>query len=198
MADLAALMGPAAGFSRDSRFVPRGVELLSGGKSPPPQPAEPEVDPLALAHAQGYAEGLAAARAEAEATGRADDEARARFAFAFSRLDAELTEALRQRLLETVVALCETTLQPLALDRQVLAARIERVAGMFVRADDERVIRLHPDDLKLVRPLLPKDWEFQPDPTLTRGALRVETQSGGAEDGPETWRRAITETLNLC
>jgi flagellar assembly protein FliH len=69
---------------------------------------------------------------------------------------------------------------------------------MFVRADDDRVIRLHPDDAALVAARLPSDWNFIPDATLERGALRVETSNGGIEDGPAQWRAAITEALRLC
>ncbi|MDE2405392.1 MAG: hypothetical protein KGM17_12060 [Sphingomonadales bacterium] len=200
MSSFAALSVPSTGFARDGRFIARGPETMGGGIAPPepPMPIEAEPDPLDAALARGFAEGMAAARAEAEAAARLADEARERFAFAFARLDAELTEALRQRLLDTVVALCEATLQPLALDKKALAGRVRKVADMFVRADDERVFRLHPDDLALVRSLLPEDWAFDPDPTLTRGTIRVDTQAGGAEDGPETWRRAIAEALNLC
>ncbi|MBU6265991.1 MAG: hypothetical protein KGN34_00535 [Sphingomonadales bacterium] len=199
MSSFTALSVPSSGFAPDGRFVPRGPETMSGAAQPDPAlAAEEEIDPLDVALAQGFAEGMAHAKSEAEAAARLADEARDRFAFAFSRLDAELTEALRQRLVDTVVALCEATLQPLALDKQALAGRVKKVADMFVRTDDERVFRLHPDDIAVVQPLLPPEWTFLPDPALTRGTIRVETQAGGAEDGPETWRRAIAEALNLC
>ena len=103
---------------------------------------------------------------------------------------------MRQRLTETVAALCEATLAPLALNRPLLAERVRRAITLFSRADDERVIRLNPDDLEAVRPLLPADWAFAADPALAPGALRVETASGGAEDGPDQWRRAIAEALD--
>jgi len=73
---------------------------------------------------------------------------------------------------------------------------------MFSRADDERLIRLHPEDLALIKPQLPKDWHFFPDPALERGAIRVEArqggvEGGGVEDGPAQWRRAIAEALDI-
>jgi flagellar assembly protein FliH len=69
---------------------------------------------------------------------------------------------------------------------------------MLARIDDERVIRLHPDDLTLVAPRLSGGWEVQPDPALTRGAIRIEARNGGVEDGPEQWRQAIEEVLSRC
>lgn len=189
----------AGGFARDSRFT-RSDEPDTAPPASPPQAgaASAAPDPVALAWAEGHAAGLAEARTEAEAAAAEAAAARDAFAASFARLDAELAEDLRQKLHATVIALCEETLRPLALDEAALARRVERAAQLFARADDERVIRLHPDDLAAVAPQLPADWTFVPDPALERGALRVETISGGIEDGPEQWRRDIAEALRLC
>lgn len=159
--------------------------------------AAPE-DPLALAWAEGHAAGVAETRSSADANAQAEAQARNALSLSFARLDADLAERLRQKLHETVVALCEETLRPLAVDRPALARRVETAVAMFARADDERVIRLNPADLELMADYLPKDWNFQADPALVPGALRVETASGGVEDGPEQWREAIIEALRLC
>ncbi|MDB5726393.1 MAG: hypothetical protein JWQ16_3147 [Novosphingobium sp.] len=179
------------GFSRDLRFA-----AVDGVPRAEPAPDAP--DPLAIAFAEGYAAGVAEATAAAEAEALVDAAARQHLSFSFSRLDADLAEQLRHKLHETVTALSESALQPLALDAGALSRRVECAVAMFVRADDERVIRLHPDDLTLIAGKLPPDWQFIPDATLERGALRVETSSGGIEDGPTQWRAAITEALRLC
>ena len=189
--------GVPGSFTPDPRFA---------SKLPPTRPtpasashagaSEPAPDPLDIAHAQGFLEGHAAGRAEAEAQAASMGNAAARLTLAFSRLDAEMEEQLRQRLVETVAALCEDALAPLALDRDLLSLRVTRAVALFSRADDERVIRLNPDDLEAVRAALPADWAFLPDPALAPGALRVETASGGAEDGPVQWRRAIAQALD--
>jgi flagellar assembly protein FliH len=88
------------------------------------------------------------------------------------------------------------------LDKDALMRRVERAAAMFNRADDDRVIRMHPEDLSAIQSRLPKDWEVQGDSTMERGAIRVESRSGGietggAEDGPEQWRRAIIAALDI-
>ena len=69
---------------------------------------------------------------------------------------------------------------------------------MLARADDERVLRLHPEDLKLMAARLPDGLATLEDPALERGALRIESSSGGVEDGPEHWRRAIAEAVAQC
>jgi len=186
---LAELAG-SAGFRCDPRFA----GPLAGAMLPP----EPEDDPLASAYAEGHAAGIAEAEAAANARIEADEAARNRIELALARLDAELAEGLRIKLYATVEALCEAAIAPLALDQAALAARVERAAAMLARADDHRVLRLHPDDLKLVAKRLPGELEVQPDPALERGALRIESASGGVEDGPAHWRRAIAEALAQC
>lgn len=187
MSDLALLtLGEAAGFRSDPRFAPA------------PARDSGNADPLARAWAEGHAAGLAEARAEAAARTEADAETRGRIELALARLNAEQAEAMRQRLLATVEALCEAAIAPLALDREALAARVARAAAMLARADDDKVLRLHPKDLAFVAKNLPKGLEIIADPALERGALRLETASGGVEDGPANWRRAIAEALNPC
>ena len=181
----------------DDIYAPFSASAAAGGAAPGepgPRPAAP--DPLELARAEGFLDGHAAGRAEAGAEAARTADAADRLTLAFARLDADLAEQLRQRLIETVAALCEDALAPLALDRDLLATRVRRAVALFARADDERVIRLNPDDLEAVRAALPADWTFLPDPALSPGALRVETASGGAEDGPVQWRRAIAQALD--
>ena len=187
--------GEAGGFTPDPRFAFAHPDAPPHGQ-PRGQAHTPPADPLAFARAEGFAEGHAAAHAEGQAQAAIARDAGNRLSLAFARLDADLAEQLRQRLIETVAALCEATLAPLALDRDLLAERVKRAATLFSRADDERVIRLNPDDLEAVRALLPTEWSFLPDPALSPGALRVETASGGAEDGPVHWRRAIAEAID--
>ena len=181
-----AALGGSAGFQSDTRFAPGQAKIPTPG------------DPLAEAWQDGHATGLAEARAEAVALAEIEVAARARIELSFARLDAELAEALRQRMVATVMALCEATLAPLALDREALLYRVEKATAMLARGDDDKVLRLHPEDLALVVNHLPQDLEVLADPALERGALRIETQAGGVEDGPAHWHRAIAEALAQC
>ena len=183
----------SAGFRLDTRF---SVAETPPAPEPEPEPA-PE-DPAATAYAEGFAAGVAKAQLEAMGQEDADTTSREALALSIARLDRDMQQELRQRLRDTVAALCETAIAPLALDEAALEARIERAVSMLARIDDERVIRLHPDDLALVAPGLSEDWEVQPDPTLMRGAIRIEARNGGVEDGPEQWRQAIEEALARC
>jgi len=160
--------------------------------------AEPDEDPESRAFAAGYAQGAADAEAAfAEAIAQ-QDAARAKLELAFGRLDAELTRELEARLRDTVLALCTPLFGEYAANEEALAARVRTAAAMLARAADERVIRLHPEDLALLAARLPEDWHFDPDPALERGALRIDGSQGGVEDGPGTWQRALSEALSSC
>lgn len=182
-----AALTTSGGFVADTRFA-----------APVPDPPSEPGDPLAQAWHDGFESGHAEAARLAKAQAAADDALRARLELSFVRIDAELAEDLRGKLAATVAALCEATLAPLALDPDALARRVAVAAAMLARADDERVLRLHPDDLALVAARLPADLAVQPDPALERGALRIEGAQGGVEDGPGHWRRAIAEALARC
>lgn len=193
---LSALTG-SSGFRASSRYGDAPVTLLEPEPVAPVR-LEPEVDPVSDAFMKGYTQGLDAARAEAELSAQESAAAGEKLALSFARLDDQLEEQLRQRLRDTVVALCESAIAPLAIDPDLLTKRIAIAASMLARADDERVIRLNPQDLELLSPRLQADWTVEADPTLERGAIRVEGASGGVEDGPATWRRAIAEALHQC
>lgn len=187
-------LGQPAGFRPSARF--------GGAPGLPPSHrelaiAEPDMhDPVADAYARGYAEGHVQASEEAKARAAAADAAREALSLSFARLDAVMEEDLRLRLRDTVAALCEAALAPLAIDEAALARRIERAVGMLVRADDERVVRLHPADIELVSERLSAEWQVVPDPKLERGTVRVEGTMGGVEDGPASWRMTIAEALH--
>ncbi len=187
------------GFTPDRRFG--AGRRASDGPAPAESEASPPSDapdPLAEAFSQGFAAGFEQAAQAAQDRAEADAAARAGLRTALDRLDAQAQEQLRLRLRETVAALCESALTPLALDTGALERRIAKAVALFARAEDERVLRLHPADIALVSPELDAQWSLQADAALERGTLRVETPSGGIEDGPAAWRQAIAEALHDC
>ncbi len=197
MSDLSLLITrQATGFARDARFATEIAAEISLEISMEEEEI-PRIDPLEQAHLAGFDAGYAAAWAEAEARMAEENVARSRFASNFAKMDSQQLQEFHNRLAQAVAALCEASLQPLTLDPEALTARINRIMALFSRADDSRILRIHPDDLALIAEQLPPDWRVQADPLLMRGALRVETPEGGAEDGPEQWRSAIHDALSL-
>lgn len=197
---------PSTGFRSDARFAAAPEVAVEDHPPAPPvpdsqpgaEPAEEPLDPIDVAWAEGWSAAMAEAEARAAAREAQDAAAREGLALSFARLDRELEEELRLRLRDTVAALCESALAPLALDQDALLARIDRAVAMLARADDERVIRLNPEDMRLIAPRLTAEWTVRADPALERGSVRIESPNGGVEDGPVQWRRAIAEALHQC
>jgi flagellar assembly protein FliH len=179
-------------FSRDPRFSP----LLAC--APGKVPAEPEADPVAEAYARGFADGSATARDEALHAEREREAARAAIELAFARFDEASAADLAERLRQTVHALCEEAILPLAVDADGLATRVETAVAMLRRTQDERRVLLNPQDLMLVESRLPQGLTVEPDPSVERGGLRIETADGGIEDGPSQWRRILAEAFRAC
>jgi flagellar assembly protein FliH len=188
---LTALGGGSGQFARDSRFG-------AGSATPAPLSEPGDIDPLEQAFALGYTQGAQDTERAASAAKADEDAARSRIEMALGHLDAEHLHEFELRLRQTVLTLCEAVIGSIAVDPAALTARIGIAAAMLSRAADERIIRLHPEDLALVSACLPDDWHFEPDPALERGALRVEGAAGGVEDGPALWRAALEEALAQC
>lgn len=192
------LSRPSA-FQPDARFAGDMTPAPAADPAPPPPNDQPDsTDPVAEAFNHGFAMGHEQASREAQIRADAEAAARSGLSLAFERLDAALEEELRLRLRDTVSALCESAIAPLAIEPEALLRRISVAVAMLKRAEDERLVRLHPEDLRLVSPRLSAEWQVQPDATLERGTVRIETATGGVEDGPANWRRAIAEALQRC
>lgn len=184
-----AALGRRGSFSRNSRYTAAPAETV---------PAPQSEDAAEKAYAAGYEDGQISARADFDAQLKAERAGRSAIELAFARFDAESERRLRDGLLATVHALCEEAVLPLALDAEGLARRVEAAAAMLQRKHDQRIIHIHPDDLELVKNSVSGDLELVPDGSVERGGLRVETDDGGVEDGPQQWRRALAEIFDTC
>jgi flagellar assembly protein FliH len=102
-----AALGKRGSFSRDTRYTAPPADAV---------PAAPTEDAAEQAYRAGYEDGQISTRAECEAQLQAERAARSAIETAFARFDAESGRHLRERLLETVHALCEEAVLPLALD----------------------------------------------------------------------------------
>ncbi|GMM93565.1 FliH/SctL family protein [Qipengyuania sp. MTN3-11] len=182
-------LGKRGSFARDIRYsrLPDPADNHAAGE-----------DAVEKAYRDGFQDGVVSARADCEAQAVAERAQRAAIELAFARFDTDSEQLLRERLLATVQALCEEAVVPLALDADGLARRIEAAAAMLQRKHDQRIVHIHPDDLDLVRQSLPDNLELLPDASVERGGLRIETDDGGVEDGPQQWRRSLAEAFDAC
>ncbi|MGA1575056.1 MAG: FliH/SctL family protein, partial [Burkholderiaceae bacterium] len=192
--------------------LPDGVEpTLQGEATVDPAPA-PIIDEQALEAAkhQGYEQGHAAGLSEGLTQGQAQGQTMAETAWQAQQ--AQLAELVAQvpRLSEQVNGWREP-MRELALHiaeqlvRGELRATGEVVARLVQGALDNleqpsaRVVAtLHPDDaaqLSAMASELPKDMRIQPDPSLTRGSVRVSTDDSLIEDLMSTRLEALAAQL---
>ena len=184
------LLRSRGGFSHDPRFCSVPARA--------PRPVEPALNIEAEAYGRGFADGSAQAEEAALLAERDRDAQRAAIEVAFAQFDDHSMAELRERLRQTVLALCEETILPAAVDLEGLLARVDKATSMLQRAHDERRVLLNPDDFALVRDRLPAGLTVEPEPSVERGGLRIETPDGGIEDGPTQWRRILAEAFREC
>ncbi|MFB0613809.1 FliH/SctL family protein [Aurantiacibacter poecillastricola] len=176
------------GFQPDPRFA-------EPTPPPPPEPAQAELDAvLADAIADAERRGREAALSEMASEGAA----RAALKLSFQRLDENLREQLSTRLAETVAALCEATLAPMALDGDSLQRRCRSAAAQLGEGIGDASLHLHPDDIDLLDADFAREWPIVPAPGQERGTVVFQMPEGIVRDGPAEWRAALREALGLC
>lgn len=174
------------GFAPDLPFVTPSVAPVEGERE--------ANEALACAHAAGLAEGRLLAEAEFAIAA----EARAALGASLTRLDEAMQQQLALRLAETVAALCEAALAPLAIDPEALQRRCINAAGMVGDGIIDASLRLHPDDIALLDPGFASTWHLVPDVALERGSVVLDMAEGAVVDGPGEWLGALREALGLC
>ena len=159
--------------------------------------AEPAPDPIAMARAAGYAEGVEAATAEfqALAAGQArDGQLIDGIAQALaSRIDREL---IAGQLRHTVMALVTRLVGEIGVDADRLTARIEGAVDLLTDAQESAMLRVHPDDVALLDGRLPQTIFPVGDPTIERGSFVLESASTIVEDGPRLWLDQLAAVMD--
>lgn len=182
------MLPEARGFQPNAKFSPLSRQAM-------PHVEEKQADTLS---AEALAEAERRVREETLAQVANEDINRAALKLSFQRLDEQLSEQLASRLSEAVIALCEATLAPLALDKDALQNRCIAVASKIGDGLTEASLRLHPDDIAMLEPDFASTWHIQADPEQERGTVVFDTPEGSVSDGPAEWRSALREALDLC
>lgn len=178
------------------------------GEVPAPPPAReesaprPTVSDLEALERQARDEGYAAGRAEGLTSARQETDAR------LARLDALYASAARP-----LAAIDEATEQELARLAMAVARRvvahelkstpelvvqvIRQAAGALPSATRELRVRLHPDDVALLREreMVETDWQLVADPALARGDCRLESEKSRLDARLETRLAAVIDAV---
>ena len=145
------------------------------------------VDPVAVARASGFEEGVASARALL-------DEDAARDRALLGALVAQLRDgaqfdraAIATRLRQTVLHLVSALVGEIGVSEALLNARVASAAELLADVSEAAILRLHPDDVALVTGNLPDTIFPVGDSSVARGAFVLEAASTIVEDGPQAW-----------
>ena len=160
-----------------------------------PSLQQTHVDPLAVAHAAGYAEGLAAAAAAQHERTRDEtlvEDLSAQLA-GLGRFDRE---AVARRLRDTVLALTARLVGEVGVSSDLLGERIGAATELMADAAESAMLRLHPDDVALLDGRLSANVFAIGDASLARGSFVLESASTIVEDGPAMWLDQLAAALD--
>lgn len=148
-------------------------------------------DLQAAAFAQGFEEGR---RAVEDMIGE-ERAAMAGLVASLEVLKPQPSQALAMLLSETVERLVRQIMGTVTIDRDTLLERCEHAAELIGEEAGPMRLRLHPADLELLSDAS-IDTPLVGDPQLLRGTIRLETDEGWIEDGPEARLERLRAALD--
>lgn len=154
------------------------------------------VDPVAVARAEGYDEGLRAATDEATAERTRDMALMDQLARAISSAAWLDRDRFAQRLRQTVLALVTNLVDESGIDGARMAARITAATDLLADNAEAAMLRLNPADLPLVEGRLPQTVFPVGDANIARGAFSLEAASTIVEDGPARWLEQLASAID--
>jgi flagellar assembly protein FliH len=191
-----AFTSPVPGFSavdvRDRRSGRRGFAAAAAEAAA----ADPGVDPLAAAHAAGFAEGAAAALSQAAAAGGRDQAMLVEIGEQLRAAAAVNREALAARLRQTVMMLVARLVGEVGIDPERLAARVAAASELLADGAESALLRVNPADVALLEGRLPDAVFAVGDAAVDRGHFVLESASTLVEDGPELWLEQLAQAID--
>jgi flagellar assembly protein FliH len=156
----------------------------------------PAADPIATAHAAGYAEGIAAALAETSEAGERDRALLAKLGAALRDDDRLDRQRMAEQLRQTVLFLVAKLVGEIGVAPDMLADRIDAATDMLADTAESAMLRVHPDDVALLDGKLPRTVFAVGDAGIARGGFVLETASTIVEDGPALWLEQLAAAID--
>lgn len=178
----AASLGSFVFTHANAGFRPRAGQdgFTPGNDSDGPVTAEQQ---RARIQETAFALGCEEGRKTVEAEFAAERDALARLAESLTVLRPEPANALALLLAETVDRLVRQVVGEVEIDANLLLARANAAAQLIGKDVEPTRLRAHPDDIPYLQ-AGHLEVPLHADPTLTRGAIVLETGHGWIEDGP--------------
>ena len=161
----------------------------------PNAPTTPFADPIATAHAAGFAEGQAAATATLAQRTEADRALLAGLATALASGTSIDRARLAAQLRQTVLHLVTKLVGEAGVSADLLAARVGAASELLADTAESALLRLHPADVALVDGRLPATVFAAGDAAVPRGSFVLESASTVVEDGPDLWLDQLTAAV---
>ncbi len=203
MSDRGAFEGEAAYFQNilveeSSGFVawetPLGCSARNDSVGREPETVRPEID-VETIREQAFAEGFEQGCRTVEAEVAQEREAIAALTASIEALQREPTDALAALLAVTVERLVHQIVGEVPINPISLVKRAEAAAALIGEEVEASRLLVHPDDLPLfARSRVPV--EIAADPSLERGAVRLEWNRGWIEDGPSVRLERLRAALD--
>lgn len=198
---------PPSGFAAaDLRAVPQPRHFSPADRAAKPtagwDPLEPNqppsdfLDPIAAAHAAGFAEGQAAATVAAEEDRARDRQLLTELGTALAAAGRIDRERVAQHIRQTVMLLVAKLVGEAGVSPELLAARVAAAAELLADAAESALLRVNPLDVALLEGRLPNTIFAVGDPNVTRGAFVLESASTVVEDGPELWLEQMAAAID--
>ena len=176
------------------------------GDAQAPAPAEPAAHPTVSelealerqAREEGYAQGLAQGLAEARAQGRERVVRLDAICTQAARPLAELDTTVEQELAQLAVIIARRVIaHELATQPERIADVVRQAATALPSAARELRVRLHPDDVALLRELeaVESHWQLVADATLKRGDCVLESGRSRLDATLETRLAALVDAV---
>lgn len=165
-------------------------------------PLDPEVDaattfvdPIETARAAGFNEGMAHAQALAREAGERNLALIEAVSHALKDAGRVDRDAIAKQLRDTVMALVTKLVGEAGIAPDRLAARVTAAADLLADSAESAILRVHPDDVALLKDRLPVAVFPVGDAAIERGGFVLESASTIVEDGPGLWLDQLAQAI---
>lgn len=198
-------------FGEPEHFAPSEVEHIGRRRRAADGPAQPRhfspaepsgtafegfSDPIADARAAGFAEGRAAMLAELDAAQGREAALLDQVSNALSQAAHFDRERMAGHLRQTVLHLVSRMVGEVGIAPDVLGARITAAVDMLADNAESALLRVHYDDVELLKGKLPANVFAVGDPHVQRGGFVIESASTVVEDGPDLWLEQLAAAID--
>lgn len=149
-----------------------------------PEDAADAVDPVEEAAREAFLQGFQEGERITREAAETDDAARAALAGAIAKIAQAGEGTLAAMISQAVIRLVSQIMGEVAVDEMLLKERAAAVAACIDGNEGRALLEVNPDDL----PLLEREGmgvTLAANPELARGSVRLATQEGWIEDGPD-------------